>query len=302
MFQGNRSGALLMVIAAMLFAVSDLANKDLSTTFPVIVLILLRNAIQIALTFAWRLKTAGPRRALRTEHLRAQLFRALLFFGVSVLTFKGVKALPLAEYTAFVMIHPIVTIVLAKLFFAERIGLARNVALFFGFLGMLLVVRPGSGAVGFAVFYPLGAAVLFSLSQVISSRMTERDDAATTNFYTAVFAVGASLAWLGLTGGSVGPQLVAAVEPNRLVMILILGVCATIAQICLVGAVRHAPLSKTAPLSYLQIAFAAILGWLSFGHVPDTPAAVGMCLIACSGIATAVVRYLHGSRTQARTG
>lgn len=167
-----------------------------------------------------------------------------------------------------------------------------------GFIGMLLIVRPGSGEFSWTVVFPIGAATTFACFQVVSSRLSRSEDAVTTNFLTGLVAtiVLSLLVWADQA------TLFAEMGLMRFAtwfLVFFMATMATLGQALMLQALRRAPLALLTPFGYAQLAFATLFGWAVFGHVPDRWTAIGMTVIALSGIGTVL---LHGRKPAVDAG
>ena len=148
------TGIAFLVTATACFAVLDTTVKYVGAFIPVLVAVWFRYMFQAVLVSAVMLPLRG-RSLLRTDHPRFQLLRGCLLLLVSVLSFLSVQYMPVGEFTAIVMISPLVVTLLAALFLHERVTPMRWVLVVGGFAGALMVVQPGGGVVGWASLLPL---------------------------------------------------------------------------------------------------------------------------------------------------
>jgi drug/metabolite transporter (DMT)-like permease len=271
-----------------LFAGSDAMAKLIGISVPLLAMLWFRYLFQtltlgflLAKRAVWPLRFAGP--------MRLQVLRALLLLGNSACTFAGLRHLPLPVATALAMMAPLFTTLLAAMLLGEQVRLGQWVAVAAGFAGMLLIVRPGSDGFSWAVCFPIGAAISFACLQVVSSRLSKGGDAFATNFLTAL------LATLVLTSLVLADQAalfaqVRQVPVSGWALLLVMATLATSGQVSLLEALKRAPLSVLTPFTYTQLVFAAMLGWLIFGRVPDSTTTLGIGVIAASGMGTFLSR------------
>jgi len=218
----------------------------------------------------------------RTRALRLQLLRSTMLLGATVCFFSGLRYLPLAEGSAILFLAPIIVVLLSGPLLGERPTHARWVAAIAGFLGVLILLRPGS-----AIFHPatllLLAAALFNALYHMLTRKLAADDVYTTLFYSAlVGAVALTVALpfrfdqapLTLGDGS---------------LLLLLGLLAGLGHWFVIAAYVHAPASLLTPFSYVQIIWAVAYGYVIFGQLPDGWSALGIAVIAASGIYLAIM-------------
>jgi drug/metabolite transporter (DMT)-like permease len=279
------TGIAFIVLTAICFATSDATAKHLGAALPVLVLLWSRYVFQTTVMGLMQATRRGWRDLLRSSHPKLQLLRATLLVTNTSCSFIGLQHLPLAEFTALAMLAPMASTLLAALLLREKVSPARWAMVLLGFIGMLTIVRPGSGALGWAAALPLTAALLFAGFQIVTNKLSASDDMVTTNLCSglgAMLMTGVALLVLPI---DVVPVLSNA-SSTEWFFIAVLGAIATLGQLCMVKAIRSAPLSTLTPFAYAQIAFAAVIGWALFNRTPDGWAATGMALIAIGGVTT----------------
>jgi drug/metabolite transporter (DMT)-like permease len=236
----------------------------------------LRYAIQTVVTAA----VLGPRRGatlLRTTRPGLQLLRGLLLLVASAIAFFSLRVVGVGEFTAVVMLTPLILTVVAALTLHEPVSALRWLCVLGGFAGSLLVVRPGKELFQWAMLLPLVLVAANTGFQVLTSRMARTEDPGTMHFYTGL---------VGLVATTAGLPLAWQPLPSSTWLALVLmGVLGTFGHFFLIVAYRRAPVAVLTPFLYLQIAFATLGGWLVFAHVPDDRALLGIALVAVSGVA-----------------
>jgi drug/metabolite transporter (DMT)-like permease len=277
------AGVALILLTTLCFAALDASAKLLSTVVPVLVMLWARYTVQAVAMGAW---FAGTRRLglLRSAHPRFQLARGLLLLGVSAMSYLGLRDMPVAEFTAVVMLTPVIVTVLAALLHAEQVSPLRWALVAGGFAGALIILRPGSGLFGWVALFPALGALGFAVFQLLTRRLAGLEHPLTTHFHTGL--IGSLACLLGLmamlgAGGLRLEQIYAA----DLGLLLLLGTLGTVGHLLLILAFGMAPISLLTPFTYMQIFFAALAGWLVFGHVPDGWAVTGMAVVAGCGAA-----------------
>jgi drug/metabolite transporter (DMT)-like permease len=153
-------------------------------------------------------------------------------------------------------------------------------------------VRPGGSQFSWTVIYPIGAATTFACFQVVSSHLSRVDDAITTNFLTALVATVMLCVLVWMDQAETLPAI-AQVRFESWLLVVFMATMATTGHGLMLQALQRAPLSVLTPLGYGQLAFAALFSWLLFGQAPGLWTAIGMCVIAASGIGTVL---LHGRK------
>ena len=289
-------GVLLILLAAACFASLDSTARGLSQPdgrwgVPVLLIMTLRYTVQ-ALVMAVALAPRG-RAGFASAQPRFQWLRGLLLLATSFCSFFAVRFMPVPEYTAINMLTPLLVTVLAATALHEQVSRLRWALVVGGFAGALVVIRPGSGTFGWVVALPLLGAAAYASFQVLTSRLAGTESPYTTHFWTGfvgsvvlwpVLALAA--AWHGVDASLAQLQrLPASAWP-------LMGVCGlfgTTGHLFLILALGKARTATLMPFVYVQIAFAALIAWLFFRHVPDHWAWVGMAVIAGCGATSAAL-------------
>jgi drug/metabolite transporter (DMT)-like permease len=194
--------------------------------------------------------------------------------------------MPVPELTSINMLGPVLVTVLAGWLLHEPVSGVRKLLAAAGFVGALVVIRPGSGLFGWVVLLPIGATLSYAAFQLLTSRMTAHDNAYTTNFYTGLVGV-ALVTPLVFASGLPLPQLLAQARPLDLGLLLLIGTLGTVGHLLLIRALGMAAAATLMPILYVQIGAATLIAWLVFDHLPDPWAWLGMVIIAVCGAATA---------------
>ncbi|WP_250526812.1 DMT family transporter [Caballeronia sp. GAWG2-1] len=285
------AGIAIMVLTTATFAASDSTVKVIGTAVPILALLWVRYLFQMIVLGVWQARL-GTLKLFRTDSLKLQIVRALLLLTNSACTFAGLRHLPLPVTTSLAMLAPLISTLLAALVLKDHVPRSKWAMVVLGFIGMLLVVRPGGSQFTWTVVFPIGAATTFACFQVVSSHLSRVDDAVTTNFLTALVATIVLCTLMWMDQSQMLPEL-ALVEWKSWLLVALMATMATIGQLLMLQALRRAALSVLTPFSYSQLAFAAFFSWVLFGQVPDRWMAIGMCVIAASGIGTVL---MHGRK------
>lgn len=269
------AGIALLIAAVACFAVLDTTTKAVTVSVPVLMALWFRYAFQaVATTLA-----VLPRRGWSlppTAHPKFQGLRGLLLLTTSLLAFFSLKYMPVGEFTAIVMITPLVMTLLASLGLGERVSLLRWLLVTGGFAGTLVIIRPGGEHFSWAMLLPLGLVVSHTWFQLLTSRLTRTEDPITMHFYTGW--VGTLLASLAL------PFVWASLDSWTLwAGLALMGLMGTVGHFFMILAYAKAPVSTLTPFLYTQIGFAMLGGWVAFSHVPDGLSMLGIAMIAVCG-------------------
>ncbi len=274
-------GILLIMVATLSFALLDTATKHATTLAPVLMLLWFRYAFQAVVTLALRFPVQ-EKSLFTTPNPRFQALRGVLLLCTSFCSFFGLKFLPVAEFTAMVMLTPMVATVMAALVLKNHVAHLRWVLMALGLGGVLLVVRPGGQVFGWALLFPVALVGTYAWFQVLTSRLSGDENPYTTHFYT------------GLAGTLVmSPIVVFSWDTQALLThwpwFITLGFFGTFGHLMLIRAFNRASAVVLSPYLYTQIAFATLLGWIAFNHMPDTLAWAGIAVIAASGVGNALI-------------
>ena len=218
----------------------------------------------------------GAIRPLRSARPWFQIVRAALLAAVSLMFFTAVSYLPLVDVTAIGFLAPLILTGLGHFVLRERVGIRRWMAITVGFVGVLVIIRPGFSAFHWAVLIALAMAASNALYQLATRMLAGVDSAQTTIFFTnLVGTVGFSLLipffWTppGLFGW---------------VSLAALGFLGGLGHYLLIQAFAYAPVSMLAPFSYTAIVWVTISGYLVFHQLPDLWTVIGAAIIIGSGI------------------
>lgn len=265
----------LVIVALAFFAALDTATKMVSTLAPMIMAVWFRYMFQAVSTSVALLPRQG-RALLRTRHPWLQALRGAMLVGCSAFAFLSVKHMQVGEFTAIVMLTPLLITLLAAHSLGERISAWRWGLVFGGFAGALIIVRPGSEMLGVAALYPLGLVATNAAFQILTARLTRTDSAGTMHFYTG---------WVGtIACGLFLPWHWQALSLQAWLLLCLTGLLASAGHLLLIQGYRRAPAGTLTPFLYFQIAFATLAGWLVFQHAPDAATWLGMLIIAVCGV------------------
>lgn len=267
---------LLLLGALFLFVLLDATAKHLGQTYPVPMLVWSRYVVHFLLMLVF-LAPSMRSRLIATQRPGRQVVRALCLLGTTFFGMAALARMPLAETTAIVFAAPLLVTLLARPVLGEHIGALRWAAVVVGFVGVLLIARPGSGLVAEGIALALGAALTYAIYQILTRQLSPTENPVTMLFYTALIGtLGMSLVLPWIWGGPMPGALDAA-------MIVSLGIYGGTGHFLLIRAFRGAPASVLSPILYIQLVWATLVGVLVFGHVPDGAALAGILTIAAAG-------------------
>jgi drug/metabolite transporter (DMT)-like permease len=269
-----RRAAAFMVASALAFSLMSAAVKVAAHDVPNTLVVFFRNAVGLALLLPWAARE-GPRR-LATRHLGGHLVRGLAGVAAMSCFFFAIGRMRLADAVLLNQSFPLFLPVAERAWMGERVrpGVWRGLAL--GFLGVLVILRPGAGVVSAAALAGLASAVLAATAQVGIRRLTRTEPVTRIVFYFAAIATAAAAVPLPWAWRSPTPRAWAA--------LLAVGALATIGQFVLTRAYAHAPAASVGPFIYTGVVFAVLIDWTVWGVLPDAWFVPGAALIALAGV------------------
>ena len=269
-----RAGILWMLATTFFFVGVDAIGKFLVAHYPVIEVVWARFVFHML--FVLIVLSARLRRHAVTRRPWLQLSRSLLILTTTMLFFFGVKLLPLADASAIMFLCPILLTVLAIPLLGERVGPRRWAAVLVGFVGALIVIRPGMGVMGIGSVLLICAALCNALYQLITRLLRTIDGPLTTTLYTA--SLGAVVLTFVVPSVWTTPQLA------HWPLFILMGIFGGAGHFTLVKAFQRAPAAIVAPFSYLSLLWAIVLGFAIFGDLPDLWTILGASIIAAGSL------------------
>jgi len=267
-------GVLFVAAAVACFAALDTTTKLVSTVAPLLMAVWFRYAFQAAVTGAVMLPRKG-RALLHTRHPWLQLLRGVLLFASSMLSYVALGFTPVGEFTAIIMLTPLVVTVLAATSLGERVSPLRWLTVFGGFCGALVVIRPGREMFDWSGLLPLLLVAVLGAFQALTGKLARIENPDTTHFYTGL--VGALLGTVAL------PFVWTQLPPWIWFLLVLMGIFGSVGHLMLIFGYMRAPVATLTPYLYLQVVFATLGGWLVFDHMPDAWALIGIAMICLCG-------------------
>jgi drug/metabolite transporter (DMT)-like permease len=275
----TRLGIWLMIATTFVFAAQDGISRHLAAEYNVLMVVMIRYWFFAAFVMAVASRKAGGlRAAARTAQPVVQITRALLLITEICVMVVGFTLLGLIESHAVFTCYPLLVAALSGPVLGEKVGWRRWAAIGVGFLGVLIILRPGFGVFQIEALVPLLAALLFALYGLLTRYAARKDTAATSFFWTGtVGAVGMTAVgmwfWEPMTGNDWG----------------------WMALLCVTGATGHwllikcyevAEASAVQPFAYLQLPFASIIGLFVFNEMVEGHVIFGVILVVAAGLFT----------------
>ena len=277
--QNLRLGIILMIATSFVFAMQDGISRHLAGTYNTYMVVMVRYWFFAAFVIALAARQPGGiRAAVRTRQPRVQVFRALLLALEICVMVTGFTILGLVESHAVFACYPLLVALLSGPVLGEKVGWRRWVAIGIGFVGVLIILRPGYAVFDPAALIPFVSALMFALYGLLTRYVARQDTAAVSFFWTgtvgalAMTAVGIWF-WEPMTG------------PDWAWM-GVLCLTAVTGHFLLIKAFEVAEASAIQPFAYLQLVFATGLGLAVFGETLELPVAVGAAVVVGAGLFT----------------
>jgi len=293
MSRSNLRGIVAMSLGMAGFVTNDMLVKLASATLPTGQIIFLRGCMITVIVFAIALVTGALSR-MRTVAHPAVAWRTVGEVFSTLLYLTALFHMPIADATAIVQAMPVVFTVVAALFLGEYVGWKRWIAVITGFIGILLIVRPGGEGIDPYSLFAVAALAFLVVRDVATRRIPFGVSSIAVTLITAIF-VTTSGGVLGLTEVWVLP------EGQTLLLLGSAAVMLTVGYFFVIEGVRYGEVAAVAPFRYTNLLWAVIYGVVIWGEVPDALALTGIALIVASGLVV-VVRERQPSRPAARSG
>jgi drug/metabolite transporter (DMT)-like permease len=277
-------GILLMLGFCVTIPVADAIAKLLGGVIPLAELVLARFAAQafLLLPIIWLMRT--PFR-LTPRVLKLTLIRTLLhILGIGGM-FTALRHLPLADALAIAFVMPFIMLVLGRTVLGEEVGPHRIWASVVGFAGTLMVIQPSFVEVGWPALVPLGVALVFALFMLVTRQVAREVDALVLQSAGGFIALPILLALIAFGTLTDIPALTLILPEARDGWLLVAcGVFGTAAHLMMTLSLRFAPSATLAPMQYLEIPVATLVGYLVFSDLPDGIAAFGILITIGAGL------------------
>lgn len=238
--------------------------------------VLLRNLGCLALVVAWSAWLQGGRPRFATARLRGHFWRATVGILAMELWFHALALLPLTLATALSFTTPIFSTIVAITVLGEKAGLRRWGAIACGFAGMLIILRPGAGAISADALFVLASSLVMAVAGVLVKTLTRTETPETIVFYMALF----------MTPWSLLPALehIRPLSTQALGLVALIALLSTVAHLLLARAYMRAEMVVLMPFDFSRLVFTALMAYALFGETLDTPTVAGSLLIVASTV------------------
>ena len=229
-----------------------------------------------------------PTVLIKTQSLKFQLMRSIFLLGATLCFFTGLSTIQVAEASAVMFTAPLMVTALAPLVLREKVGIRRYGSVVVGFIGALIIIRPGQDALDVGAFWVLAAAACYACYQLSTRALSQQDSVLTTLFYSALLGA--------IVMSAIVPFEFQAPTPLDWSVMALAGLFGTLGHFCMIKAFTVAEASRLAPYSYTNLLWATLIGFVLFGTLPDLWTYVGAAVIIASGL-----YILHRERQKRRT-
>jgi len=283
-----------IVVAGFVLTIHDGIIKWISDTYPVHEIVLVRSCIAIIpilMIAHWR----GGLSSLRTNRYFGHIIRSLFMFCTYLCFFLALSALPLAETISLFFSSPIFITILSVLFLKEKVELTSWIAVFTGFMGVLIMLKPGSEMIDPAAFLAVLSALLYAIGSIMTRNLGKTESGVSMTFYLmVVYIVSSTILAFALNNTSFNsnshPSLAFLFTPwqlpapGDLLFFLCIGLLASVGIYCLSQAYSIEEPSKIAPFEYLAVPLSVVWGYVFWNDVLELRSIIGIILIIGSGL------------------
>ncbi len=272
--ESTTTGILLMVGAIATFTIIDGCAKFLIGSVPPMMVVFARYGLSLLYVVGLMWWTGAL--TLKSDHRSLQILRGVLLFSSTLMNFLALQYLRLDQTSAIFFSNPLWVCALSPFLLGERIGPRRWAAVIVGFLGVLLIIRPGADGFHWAMLLSVTVAVITALYQIITRKIGGRDPALVSLLLPSI--VGTALAMpLGIVNWHVPAW-------GLVGLMLLMGFAGGVGHHLLIRAHTLAPAPTLAPFIYTQIIWMIIVGFVVFGDVPDIHTLIGAAIVVSSGL------------------
>ena len=288
-------GVFCIVGGMLFFSLNDMGIKFLSGDYALHQVVLIRTIVAMAILLAVVMPLQGGYTGLRTRRLRVHILRGVFVVFANMLFFVALAAMPLAEAVAISFVSPLLITALSVLLLSEKVGPRRWLAVGFGLLGVIVILRPGTEAFRPVAILPLLGAVAYAMVNILTRRLGGTESAVTLAFYIQItFVVVSAAMGLGVGDGRYAGTGDASLdfllrawmwpEPGDWPVLAMLGIAAAIGSLLVAQGYRLCEAALAAPFEYTAMPLAVFWGVVVFGDWPDAVSWTGIALILAGGL------------------
>ncbi|MDO6564396.1 DMT family transporter [Amphritea sp. 1_MG-2023] len=286
--ESTRKGVVLCLLSMMVLAAQDAITKVLVQDMAVVQFVMVRYWVFAAFAILYVHFNGGITSALRTQHGWLQPLRSIMAVAEIAIFTLALRYLGLAEAHSLFAAFPLIAIALAGPLLGEHVGLRRGLAVLAGFIGTLIILRPGMGVFKPEALIVLTAALTFALYNIVTRFVSHQDGFNTNMVYLAV--IGCIAATLFGIPAWREPTM------DEWVLMGVLSVTGIAGHVLLIKALHYAPASVLQPFNYSLLVFATIVGIVIFEEFPDFWTIAGASLVVASGLYAIAIDRLRRKR------
>ena len=268
-------GPILNLSAWLILPIMDAIAKYLSYSLPILQITWFRFFFSAVITGIF-IYLFSRKSFVRSKNIKSQVLRGILLLTSSLLFFYAISVISLAKALTLAFICPLIVTALSPYFLKERVGRRRWTAVIVGFIGVLLVIRPGIVEFNWASLASLGTGLCYAIYLIVTRSLKDTDNGLLTLFFTSIVGTVVLSVYLPLVW--VNPSL------NQLLLALNMGFIAALAHGLIIISYNYSDASKLAPLGYFEIIPNIIIGYIWFSDFPDKYTVLGLLVIILSGI------------------
>ena len=263
------------LLAWVMLPIMDGFAKYLSSDLPVLQITWARYFFTVAFTlpimfFFFR------KNLVWTDKPKLQLIRGLILLTANICFFYSISIISLAKALTLAFIAPLIVTAFSPIFLGEKVGFRRLSAVIIGFIGSMVVIRPGFVEINLASLAALGTGVMYGFYLIITRKLSSSDNPLLTLLLTGV--VGSIISSFVMPFVWIKPTL------NQWSMMAAIGIFACVGHLFIILSLKYADASKLAPFSYFEIVTNIIIGYYFFSDFPDKWTFLGLFIIILSGI------------------
>jgi drug/metabolite transporter (DMT)-like permease len=281
-------GILLMCISTVFFTAMHVLVRYVARDVPPLQVAFLRNIFGVIVFLP--LLLSGGLGFLRTQRIGLHAVRGLLNVVAMLMFFTALAITPVARITALSFTAPLFTAVLSVFFLGERFRMRRWMAIIVGFIGTLIILRPGMIPLDLGSLLVVASASIWGVTMIVIKILSRTESSfaitAYMNIFLSVFSLGPAL-WVWVTPA-----------PEMWVWLVAIGILGTIAQIALSQALKETDPTAVMPFDFLKLVWATLLGMWVFGELPDLLTWIGALVVFASGFYIAYREHQERRRAQ----
>ncbi len=266
----------ILVFATFFFAIQDAITKHLIESLSVFQIVAVRFFFFALFAILFAARRVGLRTGFRSANPTLQVFRALLITAEISVFAVTIEHMGLAEMHALFACFPLLITALSVPLLGEKVGWRRWLAVFFGFIGTLIIIRPGVGVFNLWSLAVLSAALMFAIYNILTRRASRQDSFETSLLYFGVVGFVSSAIFCVFFWK----------RPDGIetLLLLAISVAAIIGHLCLIKALELVPAVILQPFNYFVLVWAIVFGYFLFGELLDPVALFGAVIVVASGV------------------